>query len=80
MCSRSFRDLYIISEFYIMGKLIKIDPLGASQRKVSGDESLASILLIRSFEGSWLLLPSRLAAPAKLAQINAQRYALTYTS
>lgn len=47
-----------------------MDPPGASQRKVSGDESLASILLLRSLERPGLvllllllLLLSPLAAP-----------------
>lgn len=49
-------------------KLIGTDPPGVSQRKVSGDESLASILLMRSLEASCLLLPSPLAVPPKLAR------------
>lgn len=49
-----------------MDGLIRTNLPGASQRKVSGAESRASILLIRSLEGSRLLLPSPLAAAPKL--------------
>lgn len=73
----TLRD-FIYHLFIDRDELIGTDSPGASQRNVSGDESLASILLMRSLGASWPPLASPLTAPSKLAQIEAYTYSTSF--